>query len=270
MLMTYRLTSDAREQMLAATVRELARSIEHAAVRLLVADASDEHRRLRSEAVWVRSGLTPKVHSTTSSLLVAIQELVESAGSDIFCLQFDDTITVGLDPSWLSGAAQLLRHYRGQLDVVVPLWPVAVEADLDARVVRVTPHRRRGDRYRFWTGGWQEPARIEEIDGNRFGIFTNFAYGFHFNNLVGDTASFTSRLGWYRSHVSNENAHQIELAAFAGRGPTWPYIVVPLDGRCLLDLDYEHTELTVRGEAPERRQICEVLDAGGAIVVNVE
>lgn len=265
--MTYRLTSDARLRMLTTTARELGGSLGDSDITVHASDASDDHWHSRAAGAWAASTLEPVVERTDAPLLGAIEGMV-AAVDDVFCLQFDDTITVGMDVSWLDAAALLVRRFRGQVDVVVPQWPVTVTLDADAGEVRVVPHRRKGDRYRFWIGGWQRPVHVAEIGGARFGIFENFTYGFHFNNLVGDAASYLRRLGWYRTNVSADSAHAIELAAYTWQGPSWPHIAIPLDGVCLLDLDYEHTAAAVRGEAPERRLICDLLDAGGRIVLD--
>lgn len=264
---SYRVADDDRARMLSITARSLGAALGGSGARVTVADASDGPWRRRSEEAWAGTGLDVRLLPSTAPLAAAVDELVAAATTDVFALQFDDTITVGLDETWLRSAADLVRAYDGAL-VVAPQWPIAVRADVNRHRVEVEPHRRSASgRYRFWFGGWQRPVAVEDVAGHAFGIFVNFGYGFFFNNLVAERRAFAERLAWYRRHVSADNAHAIELAGFEWRGPVWEHVAVPLDGPVLLDLDYRHTGTSVRREHPERRDVCTVLEAGGDVVV---
>lgn len=258
---------------LRTTMRAVASALGDTEIVLRVHDAStpeliDDTARIFSEA-----DLDVRYERRAQALTTSYLELL-AASSKYAYVQFDDQLTVGLSPELLSDAARLLESFDGVVPVVSILWPLRVEVDDVARVIRVVTHREAGSgdntRYGFWDGKLRSPVTVQQVGGHRFGIFENPTYGFYFNHLIVPSADYRARLLWYVDHVSAD-AHDIELAAAAkSLGPFWRHIAVCLDGVALLDLDFAHTPNSVRPVGATAAHVHRGLELGYDVEARVE
>jgi hypothetical protein len=271
-IMSYRVASERRAEMLRIGVQHLARSLVSVDVPIQVIDASPADWQTATRAIWQDSGLAPNLTFEDASLVRSYARLLERTDTPYCLVQFDDVLTVGLGPGFLAAAADLLERYSGLVSVVRPAWAHNVRLRDPEATIELTvdwsgrPVRRRS--YHLRAGVRQRPSRIEVIRGHAFGLFENTGYGFVFNTLVAPTRDFGRRLRWYAEHVSADSPQRIELAA-ADRtvGPYWSHIAVCLTGTVVtLDFDAEHTPSSVRADTADPA-LLRALSAGYEIKV---
>lgn len=264
-LVPHRVHNDDRLAMLRAVVRHLEGALAGTHARVLVADASDTAWSAAVQQLWATVDLDMELVRSDDPMPLRVLGLLERSDRPFTYLQFDDMVTVGLDDRVLDASCALLAS--GLVDVVFPSWPVEVTVDPEVERVMVVPYVENRGRFRFWTGRARRPVATVTAGGVKFGVFENFTYGFFMNQSIVRREDLASRLQWFVTHVSSRSAHEIELVAAAGRGPIWTHVAVPLGPVAILDLDFSHTEASVRPDDPGKRAVLEALEAGWAIDV---
>src|SRR5207253_4488787 len=176
----------------------------------------------------------------------------------------DDIWQVGFGAEYLRDAVTFLERHRDRVHVVAAVIAGDTLVEPSTHSIRVTSHRQRRSTYRFGFGPKVRPLHVERVGSHTFGVFPNFLYGFFFNDLVARTDDYSARLRWYLDNISHD-AHTIELAARAWRGPVWRHIAVPLDAMPSIDLDYARTGVGTRPEDPTARALVDAIADGWPI-----
>lgn len=263
---TYRIQDANRLRILEATVRHLSKTFSGSTVPFVVRDASDPLHAQSAHDIWSASGLPTDWQIDGLPLVDSLEGAVGALEEPYFCLQFDDMLTVGMDPSYLAAATQVLGRFSGDVGVVCPVWPLKVE--LRNGVIEIEAYETGPRGALRFRDGVVRPVEMVTIDERRFAIFENFTYGFFFNALVAPVDDFLFRLSAFRAHAATSSAHAIELfAAAKSHGPWWTHIAVCLDGVSLLDLDFAHTSQALRLNSPEVERLVEALENGSPIRV---
>lgn len=268
-IMSFRVATDERLEMLHTVLERLQQSIGAERLELFIADASPEPYFDRIAGTLGDLPFHVQHSPSDASLAQGFLEALGRSATEYVYLQFDDQHTSNLSAPLLGAACKLLDRYKGLVDVLAVPWPLSVSVLADQGQIELETHKRHGGhRRRAFSFGFYPRKRavvLEEIDGYTFGIFNNFTYGFFFNNIVTRAADYEGRMRWYLDNVS-EKAHDIELSARnRAVGPCWTHIAVCLDDVALLDLDFQHTDLSVRSESPTARAVFDVVRQGGAI-----
>jgi hypothetical protein len=264
-LVPLRVHNEDRLLMLTEVVRHLGPALRDTDVGVLVGDASLPEWSPDVERLWSGSGLAARVDRRTEPMPLRVLDLLAESAAEHVMLQFDDMITAGLDAGLLASACALLQ--TGLVDVVFPSWPLSVEVEDTTERIVVVPFEVGCNGHRFFAGRPRQPVAVLTVGDVTYGIFESFTYGFFLNQLVTRREDLRARLAWFVDHVSAESAHRIELVAARGKGPAWNHLAVPLAGVATIDLDYAHTEASVRAENPQNRRVLEAVRAGWRIEI---
>lgn len=271
-LLSYRVTDEERLNILQVVAKQVGKALAGQKTRLLVSDASGPQYGDRTRRAIESIGLPLHYDPTPQKLAPAYAALLRQTETKYFYLQFDDFVTAGLTPQFLTGCCDLLERYEGLVGCVAIMWPKGVTLNTPESSVRVCDYvaepKGGATAYHFGFGKPQVPLFVEEFAGYRFGIFRNFNYGFFFNHLVAPTADYLQRLEWYREHVSADSVHAIEMEAeHCTIGPFFTHIAICLSNVCLLDLDYSHTPAAVRPQASINKEVCDAVARGYTVKV---
>lgn len=269
--LSYKVTTHERLEILRAVLREFQQQMGDSHIVLRIIDASDAVYREETQRLIQSFPLETHYTAEPRLLTDAYLSLLNATSQPYFYLQFDDIVTVGLNPDFLKCCCDLLDRYEGLLPVVAFPCPHDVAVCHDTRTIRIVRFERRdngdGDLYQFGFGPPTAPLFIENIGGHQFGIFENFQYGFFFNALIAPVADYRRRFEWYLKHISRTSVHQIELAAeHRTKGPFFTHIAICLSGVTVLDLDYCHTAAAVRPQIEANREVFDALEAGYSMV----
>lgn len=268
-LMTFKVSNDDRGSILSVVSDRLRKDLGGADIPILIGDASPDRYAgpARNVLSLVSSDVDYRRHNRPMTL--SYLDLLDACSTPYCYLQFEDQIMTNLSPGFLLAGCKLLKKYAGIVPAVTAVWPLKVAVDESRREIQVLVHRRRRsairrrEQYEFGEARRQRPLLIEEIDGYRFGIFRNFYYGFSFFHIITRADDYARRLRWYIDRVGSSSAHEIELAASDRTlGPFWTHFAVCLDDVAVLDVDYSHTNESVRPEASTAREVHRALAAG--------
>ena len=272
MLMTFKVTNEDRASILRVVLDRLRKDLAGSDLPVLAADASSDPYSDRARAHLLELSTHIDHRRSDAPMTLGYRELLDGCSTPYCYLQFDDQITTNLSPGLLLAATRFLDRHE-DVPVVTAVWPLEVTVDEARREVRVVTHRKKrslldgGETYRFGqTRKARRPVLVEEVDGYRFGLFENFYYGFYFNHIVTRPGDYSKRLGWYLETLGSTSAHEIELSARDRTfGPVWSHVAVCLDGVSILDVDYSHTDASVRPHTSTARDVHRALSAGYGI-----
>ena len=268
-LMTFKVDNDDRASILDLVFDRLGRDLAGSDIDLHISDASPDRYAARARAK--AATITPNASHERSDKPMSLSylDLLEVCSTPYCYLQFEDQITTNLSSTYLLAACKFLDRHRAFVPLVSAVWPLEVKVEDAHREIRVLTHRQRrskmgrGEVYEFAYQRPQRPLFVEGIDGYRFGVFENFYYGFYFNHIVTPVDDYSRRLHWYLDALNTVSVHEIELATmFRTLGPFWTHIAVCLDGMSVLDLDYSHTESSVRPVMSTARDVHRALTNG--------
>lgn len=264
MLMAFKIEDDERAAIADAVFGRLQRDLAGCEMRIRAYDASPDRY---SDAVAAKvKALSPAVEyrRVDRPLTVSYIELAEACTTPYCYFQFDDQLVTNLSPEFLLAASRLLDRHGDLLPVVTAVWPLEVSVDDEQEEIVVLTHRRHGgDAYRFGEMRRRAPILVEEVDGFTFGIFENFYYGFYFQHIVTRPDDYARRVRWYMDATGSSSAHEIELAASDRTfGPFWTHVAVCLDGMAILDVDFAHTQTSLRPETLTARDVHRALENG--------
>lgn len=268
-LMTFKVDNEDRASILDLVFDRLGRDLTGSDIDLHISDASPDRYAARASAKAATITSNARHRRSDKPMSLSYLDLLEACSTPYCYLQFEDQITTNLSSDYLLAACKFLDRHRSFVPLVSAVWPLEVKVDDTHREIRVLTHRQRGskigrdDVYEFAYKRPQRPLFVEEIDGYRFGVFENFYYGFYFNHIVTPVDDYSRRLRWYLDALNTVSVHEIELATmFRTLGPFWTHIGVCLDGMSVLDLDYSHTESSVRPVMSTARDVHEALTKG--------
>jgi hypothetical protein len=258
-MMAFRLTSAARLAMLALVVERTLARLAGSDVHVTVADASDATLAQRAaDAIGTVNGLDTEYERRAQSLPAALESLLERSAKPCFAHVFEDQVIAGLTPGLLAASATLLRTFEGLVDLVLIERAERHRVDEAEHAVvfdRASLEFRMND---------IEPVGVARYGEHSFAIVENRHYGFFFNTIVANRASYLERLRWFRRRVSADDAHAIELASGRGKGPRYSFIAVPFEA-ISIDVDDEHTDASRRGIHATSEELSRLLQAGYGI-----
>jgi hypothetical protein len=255
MLVALKVTNSDRLAIFTALLRLVTRNLDGGKVPVSIADASDEPFANEVKALAEGSGLAVRYEHKPEPMAVAFGDLLAGCETKYCYLQFDDMLTANLSTPFLAACCKMLDRYDPYVKVVSIPWATSAVVDHERRSIRVSAFEETdGPRYLFRDPPTQKPVFTCVVDGFTFGVFENFLYGFYFNNLVAPVSDFAERLAWYRRRLDTTSVHAIEMAsARKSFGPIWTHLAICLDDVSILDIDFSHTEATVRAEESRNR-----------------
>jgi len=196
--------------------------------------------------------IIPEIQRTQVRLPGAYYQFLTEQNQPYCLTIFDDFPITNLTSSLLLAGCRLLEDFAGMVDVVLIEQVLDYKLDDQNKLILI---ELKDLEFRI---GHIVPLGIVEYFGHKFAIIENFHYGFFFSTVLVSTKDHARRLKWYLDNISAENPHKIELAGSLRRGPIYRYIAVPLEA-FKLDLDFEHTEISIRPAVVEAKKLYEAL-----------
>lgn len=237
-LCAFRVNHPVRQKILARSLRVYFEHIQ-CTYDFSAIDSSDESFRDSNRTI-LRAGAPScrlNLRNLQAYLAEAYRIILTDSQSDQFMMIFDDMPVVGLTDRLISAAAELLSDFQGLVDVVTFMMPERVTVDHEQRAVLFDPISR-------------YPRTVGEVDyyGYRFAIVQNPLYGFYMNNLIANRSRYLQLLSWYIKRTGSGKHGPIEKLGMYRVGPIFRYVAIPLQA-CMIDLDFQHTESTVRTDS---------------------
>jgi len=259
---SFRVSNQQRQEIFKVSLRETLRHLTGTAIKVKIRDASPEEFS-RQNRIFLNdlAGNNLDYKAETLNLNADYKELLETSEEKYFCMAFDDQPIFGLFPEFLSAATALLEDFAGSVDMM--LIEQLNGFDIDISNKQIILEQQSLD---FQARGI-EPLGTVKYGNYSFAILNNFHYGFFFNTLIAPCKDYASRLKWYMEHVSQDKPHRIEKAGMYYRGPVYKYIAVPLQV-FMLNIDFLHTDISVRGTTGKEKRIFEVLKNNYSIKYN--
>jgi hypothetical protein len=253
---SFRVSNQQRQEIFKVSMHETLRRIAGTPIKVKIRDASSKEFYLGNYAYLKELvGQNLDYGAESLNLNAAYKELLESSDEKYFCMAFDDQPIFGLTPEFLSAATALLEDFAGLVNVV-PIEQInKFNIDNSSKQIILKPNT-----LDFQMNGIK-PLGTVRYGNYSFVILNNFHYGFFFNTLIAPSKDYAARLNWYMNSVSQDKPHRIEKAAMYYRGPVYKYIAVPLEV-FMLNIDFLHTEISVRGTSGEEKQLFEALNSG--------
>jgi hypothetical protein len=187
------------------------------------------------------------------------RELLSDCSQPFFSMLFEDQPIIGLTDDFLRSSCSLLEDFNGLVGAVL------IESAFKFSV----NHGTKTVRFNLGTLDFNnrgiKPIRRVTYSKYSFAILANFHYKFFFNTLIADRKKYLSYLDWFTAHISGDDVHKMELASAAGIGPGFDFIAVPLEV-FMMNLDYAHTQNSVRGQGGEERELFEALSGGYQVI----
>ena len=239
----FRASTTERLGIFSVTIPETFREIQNTGLTVRVGDASDMVWARQTKRVLDRiPGIDLQYQLSATSFPERWLDMLRQAREPYFCALFDDQPICGLTSSFLESAYQLLHDYRDLIDVML----IEQVADQDCHINPITESIYVDLAGLEWKRRKRAPLAIVTYGKNTFGIFENFHYGFFLNTMVASRAAYLRRLEWYTHNISHESIHAIEIAGKQRIGPVFRYIAIA-QGVFRLDLDFQHTDISLRG-----------------------
>ncbi|MBF0239020.1 MAG: hypothetical protein HQM12_15060 [SAR324 cluster bacterium] len=247
-----------RMKILEATIPQSFIEIGNSNLTVRVIDASDKNWSGKIESVFEKiHGINLQYKNQKIQFAPSIYNTLQQCSEKYFCLVYDDQPIFGLNTSFLKASCQLLKDYEGSLDMVL------METLKDYRIENDKIYFNLSD-----LGCKQYSHKlIEEVsyNGHKFGIYENYQYGFFFNTIIASCKDYSKRLEWYLKNIG-ENGQHIELAGKAAKGPIFHHIAVSHEV-FMMDIGYEHTTLSIRGNKASRKDLYQALKKGYGIQI---
>ena len=239
-LSSFRVTTPSRKEIMQVTMENTLRHLRNSGVSLKILDSSPEEYIAQNQSFYEQLGLKLSYRTSSAKLTAAYIDLLTYSDKPYFYMAFDDFVSLNMQPQFLNSAAQLLKDFAGLVDCILIDPPTAYRVDDQEKIfyydLNSLDALRKADSL----------LGIVNYGNWRFAIVRNFHYGFFFNTIVANRQDYLRRLTWYVNNVS-PSAHYIELAAAKKIGPVYKFLAIPLDV-VQLDLDFEHTQISVRAE----------------------
>jgi hypothetical protein len=257
---SFKVTSPVRQDMMAVSMRQTLSQLRNSGLKVRVSDASsaeflEANRRVFEDI----PGLQVDYQPAQKRMPAAFADLLDQV-KEKYCMSiFDDFPLVGLSPEYLQAACQLLEDCAGVVDMV-GVWSVPSELSVDKREIIL--HRHKNIREELG----KKLLGVVKYGDFSFAIVENFFYGFSLLNFLAPCRDYLRRLKWYMDNVSAVSPQIIEKASMWYRGPVYNYLAISLDV-FYLDIDFEHTESSIRNFDPLQKEYYLAMKKGCDIVV---
>ena len=263
--MTTRINTKERQEIFRVTAGVTLEHFKNDAVPVEVLDASDEEFLLGNKKIIADLLPESKINYQAQKLRQApsLMEIFSGAPKKKFLLFYDDQPIIGLSGKFLQAVSRVVEDFKGFADLVFINDIDDYGFDDDQKTIECKTSNLAFNKIN------NKPLGIVKYGDYTFAVLKNKNYGFFFNTIFAFVADYQSRLQWFISNVSDSDSNLIELAGMKRRGPSYKYVVVPLEV-FMINLDYSHSENSCRDYSGLEKQAFEKINNGYKIRVDFD
>lgn len=245
---SFKVTSKTRQEILEVTMEQSLAGLQNSDLNLKVLDASPDEFVDGNKAIFKKFfGIQTDYRLVPKKMPEAFLELFSETAGKYCGTLFDDVPFFGLNKEFLISCCKFLDDFSGLVDIIC-FETVGLELKgQDHKIIFDL------NNHNFKKMG-ESPLGVVKYGDYSFAIFENYYYGFSLLNFIAPREDYTRRLKWYVEHISSVSPQLIEMASMWFRGPAYNYIAIPLEV-FFMDLDFEHTDTTLRGYNPALREL---------------